>query len=188
MQDNDTEIQQSALKMLHHEVLSIQGTAGFNQQELFDRIETFKSIAQGLSEYNRKYLYDLLSVINMFYSDQNVIKFRLMGSVIEIQEWDLQYVRKLVCCILVIIHKNLESDDYSSLIQPITHFLFQHNSEIEDHSFIIDHYLLQLLFEKIWSLSIMVVAEVGIKISMLTEYFQNITKLFLRQKESRVQI
>lgn len=138
LKDNDEEIQSSALKILHHEILAVQGSAGYNQQEIYDKLGAFEEIAEKMNKENQEYLYSLLSVMNIFNSDKNVIKYCLMGNIINIEEWGLQYIRKLVFCILEIINKNMESEDYTRLVEPIVRFLFKHNSEIEAIDFIFE--------------------------------------------------
>ncbi|ELA42433.1 uncharacterized protein VICG_00532 [Vittaforma corneae ATCC 50505] len=138
IQDPDPEIQFSALKTLHSFISSAQGSVGFKQQDLYDRIDEFAKIVENLDGDNKKYLYDLISVMNLFHNDQNILRFRLKGSFIPISEWGLQYVRKLVCCILDVINQKLEIEDYTSLIDPISEFLFHHNAEIEAIDFIFE--------------------------------------------------
>lgn len=138
IQDPDSEIQFSALKTLHSFISSAQGSVGFKQQDLYDRISEFAKIVENLDGDNKRYLYDLMSVMNLFHSDQNVLRFRLKGSFIPISEWGLQYVRKLVCCILDVINQKLEAEDYIPLIDPISEFLFHHNAEVEAIDFIFE--------------------------------------------------
>lgn len=139
IQDKDVEVQKSALILLHNEILSSHSSTGFKNQELYDSIEIFEKALETIEDdSNRKYLYGLLSVINLFHSDQKVLKYRLLGSITTIDEWGLQYIRQLVCCILDVINNNLESEDYTSLIEPIIEFLFKHNAEIEAIDFIFE--------------------------------------------------
>lgn len=138
IQDQDVEIQRSALKTLHREIVSAQGSVSFKQQELFDRLNTLSQIAESMEGDNKKYLCDLLSAMNLFHSDQKVLRYRLRGCFTNIEEWGIQYVRKLVCCILDVIYQKLEVEDYTSLIEPIVRFLFRHNSEIEAIDFILE--------------------------------------------------
>lgn len=138
IRDNDSEIQYSALKALHLLISSTQGTVGIKQQDLYDRIQEFINIAKNMDGDNQRYLYDLISIMNLFHNDQNVLKYRLLGSYTSIADWGLQYVRKIVCCILDVIYQKLEIEDYTPLIKPITTFLFQHNAEIEAIDFIFE--------------------------------------------------
>lgn len=138
LNEKDEEIQYNALKMLDNEICAVQGSLGYDQQEIFDKLTVFEKLVQNMSGENSKYLYSLLSVMNIFNSDQNVIKYCLMGYPSNIDKWGLQYVRKLVFCILEIVYRNLESDDFEPLIKPIVSFLFTHNSEIEAIDFIFE--------------------------------------------------
>lgn len=138
MQDSNEEIQLSALNALHSVVKSTQTTIGIRQQDLYDKLGEFSKIVGNLKENNKKYLYDLMSVINLFNNDQNVLRFKLMGSYLPIAEFGIQYVRKLVCCILDVINQKLELEDYTPLIGPIAEFLFHHNAEVEAIDFIFE--------------------------------------------------
>lgn len=138
IQDQDTGIQRSALKALHREVALIQGSADFRQQELFDRLSLLASMTESIEGDNKKYLYDLLSVMNLTHDNQKVLRYRLRGGFTSIEEWGIQYARKLVCCILDVIYQKLEVEDYTPLIVPIVKFLFKHNSEIEAIDFILE--------------------------------------------------
>lgn len=138
IQDTDSEIQYSALKALHSLISSTQGTVGIKQQDLYDRIQEFINIANSMEGNNQRYLYDLISIMNLFHNDQNVLKYRLLGSYTNIADWGLQYVRKLVCCILDVIYQKLETEDYTPLIEPVSSFLFEHNAEIEAIDFIFE--------------------------------------------------
>jgi len=138
IKDKDSGIQKNALNILHNHVHSVQGTVGSKNQELFDKIDLFMEIAENLEENNKRHLYDMLSVMNLFHSNQNILKYRLLGSFTSIEEWGLQYVRQLVCCILDVIYKNLETEDYSPLVEPVSKYLFKHNAEIEAIDFIFE--------------------------------------------------
>lgn len=138
IQDKDTGIQRSALKALHCEVASTQGSVDFKQQELFDRLNALSTIVESIEGENKKYLYDLLSVISLTHSNQDVLRYRLKGCFTCIEEWGIRYVRKLVHCILDVIYQKLEVEDYTPLIVPIVKFLFKHNSEIEAIDFILE--------------------------------------------------
>lgn len=145
MQDSDPEIQLTALKTLHSFVSSAQGSTGVKQQDLYDRLEELTKIVEQLSGDNKRYLYDLLSVMNLFNDDQKVLKFRLLGSFLPISDWGLQYVRKLICCILDVINQKLEIEDYTPLVEPISEFLFHHNAEVEAIDFILEVSFVPLL-------------------------------------------
>lgn len=138
LQDSDAEVQHSSLKTLHSLVSSAQGSVGIKQQNLYDRLGELTEIVKTLDGDNQKYLYDLLSIMNMFNNDQNFLKFRLRGSYIPISEWGLHYVRKLICCVLDVINQKLEIEDYTSLIEQIAEFLFHHNAEVEAIDFIFE--------------------------------------------------
>lgn len=131
IQDQDAGIQRSALKALHREVASAQGSVDFRQQELLDRLNVLSTMTESIEGDNKKYLYDLLSVMSLTHSAQNVLRYRLRGCFTCIEEWGIQYVRKLVHCILDVIYQKLEVEDYTPIIVPIVKFLFKHNSEIE---------------------------------------------------------
>ncbi|KAM0681261.1 proteasome regulatory particle base subunit [Glugoides intestinalis] len=138
IQDKDPEIQHEALKTLHQFIAKTQSTIGFKQQDLYDRLDELTKIVENLKENNKKYLYDLLSVMNLFHSDKNVLRFRLLGCYTDISEWGLQYVRKLVCCILDVINQKLDMEDYTPLVVPIIDFLFKNNAEVEAIDFIFE--------------------------------------------------
>lgn len=138
IQDRDIEIQRNALKALHHQITSAQGSVGFRQQELFDRLSILSQVAKSIEGDNKKYLYDLLSVMSLAHNDQDVLRYRLRGCFTSIEDWGIQYVRKLVYCILDVIYQKLEVEDYTPLIEPIVEFLFRHNSEIEAIDFIFE--------------------------------------------------
>lgn len=138
IQDSEKEIQHAALKTLHQFISSTQGSVGIKQQDLYDRMGEFKKTVEKLDGDNQKYLYDLMSIISLFYDDNCVLKYKLLGLYIPISEWGLQYVRKLICCILDVINKKLETADYRPLIVPICEFLFKHNAEIEAIDFIFE--------------------------------------------------
>lgn len=142
--DTDQEIQLTALRSLQNLLAASHGTVGIRQQDIFDRIEKLEALAERMSGLNQKYLYDLLSIMNLFNDDQKVLKYRIRGMYTDISLFGLQYVRKLVSCILDVIYQKLETEDYSSLIVSIVEFLFQHNSEVEAIDFIIEVSFLQL--------------------------------------------
>ena len=138
IEDRDTEIQLSALRSLQEIVVAHHGTVGIKQQAIFDRIARLEAATERLKGDNQKYLYDLLSIMNLFSDDQKVLKYRIKGMHTDISLFGLQYVRKLVSCILDVIYQKLEIEDYRHLIVPITEFLFHHNSEIEAIDFLLE--------------------------------------------------
>lgn len=138
IEDQDPEIQLSALRSLQDIVITNHGTVGIKQQDIFDRITKLEKISERLKGENQRYLYDLLSIMNLFNDDQKVLKYKLRGMYTDISLFGLQYVRKLVYCIMDVIYQKLETEDYRSLIEPIAEFLFHHNSEIEAIDFILE--------------------------------------------------
>jgi len=147
IQDPDQAIQQSALKTLHSFIASIQGSIDIKHQDLYDRLEHLTKVAEGLQGDSQRYLYDLLSAMCMFHDSQRVLRFRLRGSYLPISDWGLQYVRKLVCCVLDVINQKLEIEDYTPLIDQITEFLFHHNAEVEAIDFIFEVSFVPLKFQ-----------------------------------------
>lgn len=138
LQDKDVDVQRNALLLLRQGINENHGTAGSNQQEIFDKLSVFENIAKKMTGNNQKYLFDLLSFMNLFNSDENVLKYRLLGNVINVEELSLQYIRKLMYCILEVIDNNLETIDYTPLVEDIVEFLFKHNCEAEAIDFVFE--------------------------------------------------
>lgn len=136
--DHDQEVQLNALKSLHSLISTTQGSASSNQQELFDKISLLEAKVKKMTGENQRYLYDLLSVMNLFHNDANVLKMRLLGGYTSLSDWGIQYARKLVCVILDVIYQKIETIDYSSLVEPLSDLLFSHNSEIDAIDFIFE--------------------------------------------------
>ncbi|KAL6122722.1 hypothetical protein NUSPORA_00251 [Nucleospora cyclopteri] len=141
LQDKNSEIQNSALEMLHSEVRAAAGTITKEQQDLFDILNKLKLCVNFMNEANKKHLNDIISVLSVGPEDRdiiNVIKYRLLGNITDLENWGHQYVKQLINACVKIRHREVEIFNYSPVVDLIISYLFQHNSEVEAIDFLLE--------------------------------------------------
>lgn len=142
LKDSDSEIQKRALMALKDVIVSTQGSVGRATIDLLDIKDELKSIIGDISEENKRYLYDILSVMCVLDEGIEALTYRLNGGATKLSEWSHQYVRKLVKCMVDITNneenENEDKVDFSSLIGPVVEFLLSHNSEVEAIDFLVE--------------------------------------------------
>lgn len=138
LKDKNSEVQEAALRALHDEVRTTQGTVGTRSQDLLGMLDTFTECLDSLEGDNKRHMYDLLSVMAILDESNLALRYRLLGGATELGTWSHQYVKKLIWCIVDGISTGRGEEDYEPLVAPIVQFLMEHNSEVEAIDFIIE--------------------------------------------------
>lgn len=136
LEENNEEIQKNALDMLLEFVkgtnaLSTSATVNFNY--LDENKSRLQKIWEGLKEYNKRYLSDILSAIYVLNDESVSLHYRLRGNVLPLETWGHQYVKKMLCCVL-----NLTSigPEFKDITDDCIAFLFRHNMELDAIDFL----------------------------------------------------
>lgn len=136
IRDSEHDVQRTALQALQELVRTSQGNVGEKIQNILDYKDEIQKSLDWTKGENRQILFDLLSVIYVLDDSPAALEYRLQGNVIPLSEWNHQYVKKLIKCIVDSVSGKTESIEFDCLVEPIIKFLLDRNGEIEAIDFI----------------------------------------------------
>lgn len=142
VQDPDADIQNNALKMLFDVAKSSHSKSidTINFQHLADKLPLLEDVCSRLEDDRRRWLCDVISAICVIGDEEKLLRYRVEGNVIDLEEWGHLYVKKLIGCIVDVRNSKLDfpferTVDVSS---KCVDFLFKHNAEFEAIDFLLE--------------------------------------------------
>lgn len=131
LEEKSEEIQKNALDMLLQFVKgtsTLAASSTLNLSYLENNKLRLEKICDGLNAYNKRYLCDILSVINVLKDDSLSLHYRVSGNVLPLETWGHQYVKKILGCMLKL---TTISPDIKPVADDCISFLFRHNMELD---------------------------------------------------------
>ncbi|KAM0671931.1 26S proteasome regulatory complex protein [Ordospora colligata] len=142
IRDSDKEIQNNAIGMLFGIAKSSHSRSVdvVNFQHLADSLMMFEEVCKEISGENRRKLCDIISAICVIDDERKLLRYRVDGNVIDLEEWGHLYVKKLVECILNAKSGKIEFvfEETRDVSLKCVEFLFRHNAEFEAIDFLVE--------------------------------------------------
>lgn len=136
LEEDNEEIQKNALDMLLQFVKgthTLAASSTMNFSYLDENKSRLEKICNGLKEYNKRYMSDILSVIYVMRDDSLALHYRMGGNIVPLETWGHQYVKKITGCMLKFLPLSPELD---SIAGDCISFLFRHNMELDAIDFL----------------------------------------------------
>ncbi|EEQ82794.1 hypothetical protein NCER_100429 [Vairimorpha ceranae BRL01] len=140
IKSDDNDLRQNAINMLIELLKSSHAgsisTLNFNT--IMEKKPVLLDLCEILSDNQKRMIHDIISSISIMGDDSEILKHRLLGNVIPLQEWGHLYVKKLIGVIVNNKHNGEDISKAQEVSKSCVDFFFKNNMEFDAIDFLIE--------------------------------------------------